>query len=92
MFTAEDEAELARLESATAAEQADRRRLAQLRADGRVSTLSAMSKTRSQVLEESRKKGIVAGATTAGAVECHVCQRGQRSESYWESRQRHAHG
>ena len=33
-----------------------------------MSTLSAMSKTRSDVLEESRKKGIVAGATTAGAV------------------------
>jgi hypothetical protein len=33
-----------------------------------MSTLSAMSKTRSQVLEESRKKGIMAGATTAGAV------------------------
>ncbi len=27
-----------------------------------------MSKTRSEVLSDSRKKGIVAGATTAGAV------------------------
>jgi hypothetical protein len=27
-----------------------------------------MSKTRSEVLEESRKKGVVAGATTAGAI------------------------
>ncbi len=27
-----------------------------------------MSKTRSEVLEESRKKGIVAGATTVGAI------------------------
>ena len=33
-----------------------------------MSTLSAMSKTRSEVMEESRKKGIVAGATTAGAI------------------------
>lgn len=31
-----------------------------------------MSKTRSEVLEESRKKGIVAGATTAGAVAATV--------------------
>jgi hypothetical protein len=31
-----------------------------------------MSKTRSEVLEESRKKGIVAGATTAGAVAAGV--------------------
>lgn len=37
-----------------------------------MSTLSAMSKTRSQVLEESRKKGLVAGATTAGAVAAGV--------------------
>lgn len=37
-----------------------------------MSTLSAMSKTRSEVLEESRKKGIVAGATTAGAVAASV--------------------
>lgn len=28
----------------------------------------AMAKTRSEVLEESRKKGVVAGAMTAGAV------------------------
>lgn len=28
----------------------------------------AMSKTRTEVLDESRKKGIVAGATTAGAI------------------------
>ncbi|HVJ91428.1 MAG TPA: hypothetical protein VM580_16610 [Labilithrix sp.] len=31
-----------------------------------------MSKTRSEVLEESRKKGVVAGATTAGAVAAGV--------------------
>lgn len=31
-----------------------------------------MSKTRTEVLEESRKKGIVAGATTAGAVAAGV--------------------
>jgi hypothetical protein len=31
-----------------------------------------MSKTRSEVLEESRKKGIAAGATTAGAVAAGV--------------------
>ena len=31
-----------------------------------------MSKTRSEVLEESRNKGIVAGATTAGAVAANV--------------------
>jgi hypothetical protein len=31
-----------------------------------------MSKTRSEVLDESRKKGIVAGATTAGAVAAGV--------------------
>lgn len=31
-----------------------------------------MSKTRSEVLEESRKKGLVAGATTAGAVAAGV--------------------
>lgn len=31
-----------------------------------------MSKTRSEVLSESRKKGIVAGATTAGAVAAGV--------------------
>jgi hypothetical protein len=31
-----------------------------------------MSKTRSEVLEESRKKGIVAGASTAGAVAAGV--------------------
>jgi hypothetical protein len=31
-----------------------------------------MSKTRSEVLEESRKKGIVAGATTAGAIAAGV--------------------
>ena len=37
-----------------------------------MSTLSAMSKTRSQVLEESRKKGVVAGATTAGAIAAGV--------------------
>jgi len=37
-----------------------------------VSTLFLMSKTRSEVLEESRKKGIVAGATTAGAVAAGV--------------------
>ena len=37
-----------------------------------MSTLMAMSKTRSEVLEESRKKGIVAGATTAGAVAAGV--------------------
>ena len=34
--------------------------------------LVAMSKTRSEVLQESRKKGIVAGATTAGAVAAGV--------------------
>lgn len=33
-----------------------------------VSTLFAMSKTRTEVLEESRRKGIVAGASTAGAI------------------------
>ncbi|MDF2697397.1 MAG: hypothetical protein K0S65_5780 [Labilithrix sp.] len=37
-----------------------------------MSTLNAMSKTRSEVMEESRKKGIVAGATTAGAVAAGV--------------------
>jgi hypothetical protein len=37
-----------------------------------MSTLFAMSKTRTEVLEESRKKGIVAGATTAGAVAAGV--------------------
>ena len=37
-----------------------------------MSTLSAMSKTRTEVLEESRKKGIVAGATTAGAIAAGV--------------------
>ena len=37
-----------------------------------MSTLSAMSKTRTQVLEESRKNGIVAGATTAGAIAAGV--------------------
>jgi hypothetical protein len=31
-----------------------------------------MSRTRSEVLEESRKKGIVAGATSAGAVAAGV--------------------
>ena len=31
-----------------------------------------MSKTRTEVLEESRKKGIVAGAATAGAVAAGV--------------------
>lgn len=31
-----------------------------------------MSKTRTEVLEESRKKGIVAGATTAGAIAAGV--------------------
>ena len=31
-----------------------------------------MSKTRSEVLQESRKKGFVAGATTAGAVAAGV--------------------
>ena len=31
-----------------------------------------MSKTRSEVLEESRKKGIVTGAATAGAVAAGV--------------------
>jgi hypothetical protein len=31
-----------------------------------------MSKTRTEVLEESRKKGFVAGATTAGAVAAGV--------------------
>ena len=33
-----------------------------------MSTLSFMSKTRSDVLADSKKKGLVAGATTAGAV------------------------
>lgn len=37
-----------------------------------MSTLNAMSKSRSQVMEESRKKGVVAGATTAGAVAAGV--------------------
>ena len=37
-----------------------------------MSTLNAMSKSRSQVMEESRKKGMVAGATTAGAVAAGV--------------------
>lgn len=37
-----------------------------------MSTLIGMSKTRSEVLEESRKKGIVTGATTAGAVAAGV--------------------
>jgi hypothetical protein len=31
-----------------------------------------MSKTRTEVLEESRKKGLAAGATTAGAVAAGV--------------------
>jgi hypothetical protein len=31
-----------------------------------------MSKTRTEVMEESRKKGFVAGATTAGAVAAGV--------------------
>ena len=31
-----------------------------------------MSKTRSEVLEDSRKKGIVAGATSAGAIAAGV--------------------
>jgi len=31
-----------------------------------------MSKTRSEVLDESRKKGLVAGASTAGAVAAGV--------------------
>lgn len=31
-----------------------------------------MSKTRTEVLDESRKKGVVAGATTAGAVAAGV--------------------
>ncbi len=43
-----------------------------LRGGRAVSTLNAMSKSRSQVMEESRKKGIVAGATTAGAVAAGV--------------------
>lgn len=37
-----------------------------------MSTLISMSKTRSEVLEESRKKGLVAGATTATAVAAGV--------------------
>ena len=37
-----------------------------------MSTLRTMSKTRTEVLEESRKKGIVAGAATAGAVAAGV--------------------
>jgi len=37
-----------------------------------VPTLSPMSKTRTEVLEESRKKGIVAGASTAGAIAAGV--------------------
>jgi hypothetical protein len=47
-----------------------KRRLAlpSLRPRWTVSTLCAMSKTRSEVLEESRRKGVVAGATTAGAI------------------------
>ncbi len=43
-----------------------------LRGGRAVSTLNAMSKSRSQVMEESRKKGVVAGATTAGAVAAGV--------------------
>jgi hypothetical protein len=43
-----------------------------LRATQRVSRLFVMSKTRTEVMEESRKKGIVAGATTAGAVAAGV--------------------
>ncbi len=39
-----------------------------MQAPGFVPTLVRMSKTRSEVLQESRKKGVVAGATTAGAV------------------------
>ena len=39
-----------------------------LQARRAVSTLVCMSKTRTEVLAESRKKGLVAGATTAGAV------------------------
>ncbi len=37
-----------------------------------MSTLSRMSKTRTEVLEDSRKKGIVVGATTAGAIAAGV--------------------
>ncbi len=37
-----------------------------------VPTLIFMSKTRTEVLSESRKKGLVAGATTAGAVAAGV--------------------
>lgn len=37
-----------------------------------MSTLPLMSKTRSQVVEEGRKKSIVAGATTAGAIAAGV--------------------
>jgi hypothetical protein len=43
-----------------------------LREKGVMSTLFSMSKTRTQVLEESRNKGLVAGATTAGAVAAGV--------------------
>jgi uncharacterized membrane protein len=37
-----------------------------------VFTLISMSKTRTEVIAESRKKGLVAGATTAGAVAAGV--------------------
>lgn len=37
-----------------------------------MSTLLGMAKSRTEVLQESRKKGMVAGATTAGAVAAGV--------------------
>lgn len=37
-----------------------------------MSTIFFMSKTRTEVIAESRKKGFVAGATTAGAVAAGV--------------------
>lgn len=37
-----------------------------------MSTILFMSKTRTEVVSESRRKGLVAGATTAGAVAAGV--------------------
>lgn len=42
------------------------------RGRGRAYAYGSMSKTRSEVLAESRKNGMVAGATTAGAVAAGV--------------------
>jgi hypothetical protein len=53
-------------------EVAGRARLAPLQGRPAVSNLLAMSKTRTEVMEDSRKKGIVAGVTTVGAVAAAV--------------------